>query len=647
MAVYQISRIQIRRGQANQGTGLPQLASGEMAWAVDTQELYIGSGAVSEGAPAVGNVKILTSVDLADGGNILATLGYTYQANSTAIQTGSTATAPVVRSIASRLDDQVNFLDFVTAANVTSGDYTAALQRAIFQLFLNTTKASGNSATAIASRVTLNIPAGTYNISSTIYIPSFASIVGAGTDKTIINYVPQTFTFSGTTTNGTANLLYASASTAYLGYTVSGTGIVPGTIISSASAGVSFGLSQTATVSGTNSITLTAPYPAFQFINDSSTIGNIEPVQTGSGSAYQPRSIILKDLSVYTTSGANTLLQLNSVKDSIFENMVLSGGWNGNTSVGPVYSTGITMSVVTSLISTEHNIFRNIKFTGFQYGVYSAQVNSVGSDIINNNFSDCYLTNCLIGFYLGVGYSFTTNFPYGPRQTHITLCKFYLIANEAIYFAAGTTNIVRDCAYRNVGNALNNNSLSQYPQVYFATYGNSTSNDQSDRHSDLAYPGNGIYSLVPYVPEVSGHAVYTLSGNRTINLSQTTSAYVPILKLPLPWLPNPSDRTSGPTGSISYNINYTYVSTLANNAYCRYGTIHVTADVAGKTITLSDEYDYTNTVQTYATALDFKAQLTDSTGTVTTISPWNILISYQNLTANDNGTFTYSYTASF
>jgi len=58
VAVVQISRIQIRRGQKNTGTGLPQLASGELGWAIDSQELYIGNGAVSEGAPAVGNTNI-------------------------------------------------------------------------------------------------------------------------------------------------------------------------------------------------------------------------------------------------------------------------------------------------------------------------------------------------------------------------------------------------------------------------------------------------------------------------------------------------------------------------------------------------------------------------------------------------------------
>ena len=63
MAVVQISRIQIRRGQKNQGSGLPQLASGELAWAVDTQELFVGNGAVAEGAPYVGNTKVLTEHD--------------------------------------------------------------------------------------------------------------------------------------------------------------------------------------------------------------------------------------------------------------------------------------------------------------------------------------------------------------------------------------------------------------------------------------------------------------------------------------------------------------------------------------------------------------------------------------------------------
>ena len=129
MAIVSISRIQIRRGRKNQGSGLPQLAGGELGWAVDTQELFIGNGAVSEGAPAVGNSKILTEHD-----NLFELSDqYTYK-NGTSIQTGSSSSNPVQRSLQSRLDDFVNVRSF--GANGDGTDQTLALQRAIDQLFL-------------------------------------------------------------------------------------------------------------------------------------------------------------------------------------------------------------------------------------------------------------------------------------------------------------------------------------------------------------------------------------------------------------------------------------------------------------------------------------------------------------------------------
>ena len=88
MAVVQISRIQVRRGKANSGTGIPQLASGELAWALDTQELYIGNGAVAEGSPAVGNTKVLTELDLSANGNVLNLIQHIYKINEQGMQTG-------------------------------------------------------------------------------------------------------------------------------------------------------------------------------------------------------------------------------------------------------------------------------------------------------------------------------------------------------------------------------------------------------------------------------------------------------------------------------------------------------------------------------------------------------------------------------
>ncbi len=56
MAIVQISQIKHRRGT---NENLPQLASAELGWSVDTQQLYIGNGTLEEGAPEIGNTEIL------------------------------------------------------------------------------------------------------------------------------------------------------------------------------------------------------------------------------------------------------------------------------------------------------------------------------------------------------------------------------------------------------------------------------------------------------------------------------------------------------------------------------------------------------------------------------------------------------------
>lgn len=174
MAVVQISRIQVRRGQKNAGSGLPQLASGEIGWAVDTQEMYIGNGSVSEGSPAVGNSKILTEHD-----NIF-TFANTYTYKDTALQTGASATTPIKRTLQAKLDNVVNAQDFGVLND--GSDVTVALQRAVDQLFLNSATKANSS-----SRVTLHLDAGEYTISNIIFVPPYTSIVGAGMDKTVIN----------------------------------------------------------------------------------------------------------------------------------------------------------------------------------------------------------------------------------------------------------------------------------------------------------------------------------------------------------------------------------------------------------------------------------------------------------------------------
>jgi len=192
VAVVSISRIQIRRGQKNQGSGLPQLASGELGWAIDTRELFIGNGAVSEGAPAVGNSKILTEYDdifsLAD--------TYEYRTNDGYLLTGPDSGSPVTRSLQDRLDDTVSVRAFGAKGDGIADD-TASIQRAIDQLYLN-------SATKLnpSSRIVLRLEAGVYNISSSLFVPPYAT-----SHTTISNSLFENITWNGIAViNGKYNL---------------------------------------------------------------------------------------------------------------------------------------------------------------------------------------------------------------------------------------------------------------------------------------------------------------------------------------------------------------------------------------------------------------------------------------------------------
>ena len=174
MAVVSISRIQVRRGQKNTGSGLPQLASGEFGWAVDSQELFIGNGSVAEGAPFVGNTKLLSENDN------LFEFANTYQYKSgTNVQTGDSPNNPVLRTLQERLDDRVSIRSF--GASGDGSDQTVALQRAIDELYLN----ASNKGQAQA-RVELILEPGEYGLTNTIYLPPYTTIRGAGANKTII-----------------------------------------------------------------------------------------------------------------------------------------------------------------------------------------------------------------------------------------------------------------------------------------------------------------------------------------------------------------------------------------------------------------------------------------------------------------------------
>lgn len=191
MAVVEIARIQVRRGDARTD-GMPQLDTGELGWAISgtasettTPELFIGNK-IEDGASVTTNTRILTVLDLPNiFGTSITTSSYYFSGHrGIDIYTGPGDTF-LNRTVKEKLDDSVSLFDFVTEANYLDGnfDFTVTLQRAIDELFLNGDKTSARARTA------LKIPAGEYSIASTIFLPAYASIIGEGKDKTIISIV--------------------------------------------------------------------------------------------------------------------------------------------------------------------------------------------------------------------------------------------------------------------------------------------------------------------------------------------------------------------------------------------------------------------------------------------------------------------------
>ena len=170
MAIVQISRIQHRRGLKE---SLPQLAAGEIGFAVDTQELFIGNGPTAEGAPEIGNTKIITEDD-----NLLTTVNtYTFKGNTTAaVVTG--ASGDIQRTLQQKLDDRASVKDFGAVGDGVTDD-TVAINRAIKNLM--TVETTGKE------KRSLYFPGGEYKISGTsIKIYPHTTIIGDGHTSTKI-----------------------------------------------------------------------------------------------------------------------------------------------------------------------------------------------------------------------------------------------------------------------------------------------------------------------------------------------------------------------------------------------------------------------------------------------------------------------------
>ncbi len=165
MAVIQISRIQQRRGQ-KLATGIPQLSSAELAWAVDTQELLIGNGTISEGAPYIGNTRILT-----EHSNIFENAVYTFMSKNIDI------TESKERKLLEKLDEYVSVLDYVVIDDSANILWAETFESAITDLYASTH----------IYRKVLTIPTGTYTFLRNWSLQSGVILRGENQANTILS----------------------------------------------------------------------------------------------------------------------------------------------------------------------------------------------------------------------------------------------------------------------------------------------------------------------------------------------------------------------------------------------------------------------------------------------------------------------------
>ena len=176
MAIVQVSRITNRKGLTE---NLPQLAGAELGWCIDSRRLFIGNGTLQEGAPVIGNTEILTEFS-----DITTLSSYTYQDGAVGYiaQTGPAPGDPVVRTVQARLDDYTSVRNYGAVGDGVADD-TAAINRALFDLYCRDTNTQ--------VRRSLFFPAGTYRVTDSILIPTYAKLMGEGADCSIILLDPQ------------------------------------------------------------------------------------------------------------------------------------------------------------------------------------------------------------------------------------------------------------------------------------------------------------------------------------------------------------------------------------------------------------------------------------------------------------------------
>jgi hypothetical protein len=621
MAVVQISKIQVRRGQKNSGIGVPQLSSAEFAWAVDSQELFIGNGSVAEGAPAVGNTKILTEHD-----NILGlAASYRFAADDNSI------TLSIPRGLQSKLDEiQVSVVDFGAIPD-GSTDSTLAFTTAIDELFKNSND---------KFKKILAVPNGVYLFLDDLIIPSNVLIKGENSQETVLeigdnNIIfqdisgrPQGIVIENLTINhndgqtvitgsqeckfkgvkwrsgyvlGDVVFVSENASCVYSIPTVSGAGGQ----IQVSGGGVSLTIDTFFTTTFANTLgiavgTLNSD-PTFSANFEATLVGG--SIKIGSKSDTTLAATVQSNFTV--RSKPDSSVPLTTVTPTLAE--FTDGSANVNASV--FWENTLFGTRVTKLV------FEDCKWYSTPLAVECQQTVAFDSVV---DFEHCEFFVCDTGIYIGgVGGQ--------GNLWHIDDCHFEEVANQAFISTQGRGTQFQRSRFVNCGNNTNSASAPYTSIVSFGeSFGNTLINCSSNRHQE-----SGIVSVATADTRVEFE-----------NASLASLVDRNYSELYLSDAPRPLAVFS------AYN-NYIYIDyTLRLSQHVRTGQIVIVINTLNTDIEISDTYTYSGG-GIVMTGFEFFAELKNNSNYDDSTGPNNdtLLLKYQNpLISGATGSIEYSIT---
>lgn len=445
MAIVQVSRITQRKGLEQD---LPQpLAGAEFGWATDQRRLFIGNGTLADGAPVVGNTEVLT--EFSDILSFGTTYTYKGDAGGYTVQTGPTTGDPVSQSLQSWLDQWASVKDFGATGDGSTDD-TAAINRALDQLYCQQANTQ--------VRRSLFFPAGTYIVTDTIKIPTYAKLYGEGAESSIISFNVQAWT---NTTPYAQGVLVQNGSDYFRSL-----------------APVPIGATLP-TPPASNTYWATASLPAYIARTADSK------QQTGSfitnGGATPPKNIEVSDMAFVT----------NQIHDGVLIQDASECSWTSVNIRGPLTTASIAVDLATddiaavrwdstaSLVCTQV-VFDKCKFAGFTYGTATEeQINGI---VISNSYFDSLYQGAVLG-----GASPVLGGPTGVRLVQNVFDNIY---NEGVKIQGVSLNATGYNIFYDVGNHFNGVTLPSTSIIDIDAENNLSVGDMFQRNTSqsLTYP---------------------------------------------------------------------------------------------------------------------------------------------------------------